>query len=112
MTIRMNRVIGNLVVDEERIRHNIELTGGLVFSGTLLLELARRGVLRETAYVWVQRNAMKVWDEGADFKDLILRDPDITAHLAPEEIEMAFSLEEKLKYIDVVFRRVFGSSKY
>ena len=108
LTIRLNNVLAGLVVDEERMRQNIELTGGLVYSGALLLKLARRGVLREEAYRWVQRNAMKVWDEGADFKQLILNDPDIRSKLSPEEVEMAFDLDDKLQHVEKVFGRVFG----
>ncbi|HSR69736.1 MAG TPA: adenylosuccinate lyase [Acidobacteriota bacterium] len=109
LTIRLRRVLEGLVVDEGRMRENIELTGGLVYSGRLLLELARRGVLREVAYGWVQRNAMKVWDEGADFKTLILNDSDIRSHLSEADIEQAFSLEDKIKHVDAVFERVFGA---
>ena len=71
------------------------------------MELARKGVLRETAYEWVQRNAMRVWDEGTDFRSLILADPDIRQHLTEEEILRAFDYEERLKYVDRVFERVF-----
>ena len=108
MTIRLNKVISGLVVDEERMRSNLDLTGGLVFSGTLLLELARKGVLREEAYRWVQRNAMKVWDQGADFKTLLLADSDIRSKLSAEEIERAFDVEDKIRHVDAVFARVFG----
>ncbi len=110
LTIRLNRVLAGLVVDEQRMRQNIDLTGGLVYSGALLLELARRGVLREEAYKWVQRNAMKVWDEGADFKKLILEDPDIGSKLSREEIDRAFSLKDKLRHVEEAFERVFGGN--
>jgi len=107
LTIKINRIIANLVVNEDQMLKNIELMGGLVFSGTLLLELVKRGVLREDAYLWVQRNAMRVWDEGADFLALVLEDPDIRAHLQEEDIRKTFDLKEKTKYIDEVFARVF-----
>ena len=74
----------------------------------MLLELARRGISREQAYEWVQRNAMKAFHEQKDFKSLLLGDAELTAVLPPEEIEKAFSLDEQLRNVDVVFERVFG----
>jgi len=108
LTKRISRIIDNLVVNQEQMLKNIELMGGLVFSGTLLLEIVKKGGLREDAYVWVQRNAMRVWDEGDDFLELVLADPDIREHLSEEEIRKTFNLKEKTKYIDQVFDRVFG----
>ena len=107
LTVKVNQVIGGMDVDSQQMLRNLELMKGLIFSGTLLLELARKGVLRETAYEWVQRNAMRVWDEGTDFRSLILADPDIRQHLTEEEILRAFDYEERLKYVDRVFERVF-----
>ncbi len=107
LTRKISRIIDNLVVNSAQMLKNIELMGGLVFSGTLLLEIVKKDVLREDAYIWVQRNAMKVWDEGADFLQLVLADPDIRAHLSEEEILKTFDLREKTKYIDQVFARVF-----
>jgi len=109
LTVKLNRILENLVVDPERMLHNLELTGGLIYSGALMLELVRRGVLRETAYRWVQRNAMRVWDEKADFLELVLADEDIRRHLPEEEIRGCFNYREKLKYVGFVFERVFGS---
>lgn len=109
LTVRLRDVLQNLMVDPQQMRANLEITGGLFYSGTLLLELVRKGVLRETAYSWIQRNAMRVWDEHADFQQLILADPDIRKHLSEEEIRKVFNLQEKLKYVDVVFARVFGT---
>lgn len=108
LTIKLNRVIDNLVVHKEQMLKNIDLMGGLVFSGTLLLELVKKDILREEAYLWVQRNAMKVWDEGADFLELLLTDPDIRRNLTEDEIRRTFDLKEKTKHVDQVFRRVFG----
>jgi adenylosuccinate lyase len=110
LTIKLTNVIQNLEVNEAQIEANLKLTGGLIFSGALLLELTRRGVLREEAYEWVQRNAMRVWDENADFQELILNDADITAHLSPEEVRKVFNVQERLKHIDIIFERVFGLS--
>ena len=110
LSSRINRVVAGLVVDPKQMRSNLEITGGLYNSGALLLALVRQGVLREEAYVWVQRNAMKVWDEGADFLQLVKNDPDISTHLSPSGIERIFSLEAKLEHVPEVFERVFGSS--
>jgi adenylosuccinate lyase len=87
---------------------NLNATRGLVFSGQLLLALTQRGLSRETAYEWVQRNAMRVWDEGGDFQTLVTTDADIQKHLSPEEIKSAFSLDTYLRNVDKVFKRVFG----
>ena len=79
-----------------------------VFSGSVLLELARRGTSREQAYEWVQRNAMRSFHEQTDFKQLLLADSDVTSVLPPAEIERAFDLNEQFRYVDHVFHRVFG----
>ncbi len=75
-------LISGLVVHPERMLENLQLTRGLVFSGQLLLALTQKGVSRESAYEWVQRNAMKVWDRNENFKELLLQDPDIKRHLS------------------------------
>jgi adenylosuccinate lyase len=96
-----------MVVYPERMRENLDRSGGVVFSGTVLLELARRGVSREQAYDWVQRCAMRAFHERRPFKALLLADAEVTAALAPAEIERAFDLDEQLKHVDHVFERVF-----
>ncbi|HEY0005604.1 MAG TPA: adenylosuccinate lyase [Pyrinomonadaceae bacterium] len=96
-----------LVVYPARMLENLQATRGLVFSGQLLLALTRAGVSRETAYEWAQRNAMKAWDEGADFRTLVAADPDIKQHLSVEEIDGVFSLATYLRNVDAVFKRVF-----
>ena len=98
-----------LVVYPERMLENLNATRGLVFSGQLLLALTQAGVAREAAYEWVQRNAMKSWDEGADFRELVSADKDIAAHLDRETIDSVFSLEKYLKNVDQVFARVFNT---
>lgn len=110
MTIKLESVIGDLVVDAAQMEHNLNLMGGLAFSGTLLLALTQKDILREQAYEWVQRNAMRVWRESADFQTLILGDSDITAHLSESAIRQIFDVPGKLKHIDTIFERVFGSS--
>jgi len=101
-------LLDTLVVYPENMLKNLNLTGGLVFSGQLLLTLTQKGVSREDAYVFTQRNAMKVWDEGGDYKDLLLNDEDIRAYLSPEEIEKVFDVKHYLRNVEKVFERVFG----
>src|SRR5262245_45341734 len=96
-----------LVVYPERMLENLNATRGLIFSGQLLLALTNKGVLRETAYEWVQRNAMKVWDENKDFQELVKADEDIRSQLSAEEIERVFSLDHYLRNIDAIYQRVF-----
>ena len=81
---------------------------GLVMSQRVLLALTQAGVSREDAYRLVQRNAMKVWEEGKDFKTELLRDSDVTAALSVEEIEEKFDLGYHTKHVDTIFARVFG----
>jgi adenylosuccinate lyase len=101
-------LLDGLVVYPERMLENLNATRGLVFSGQLLLALTQKGVSREDAYVYAQRNAMQVWDEGGDFKDLILKDADILSKLSREEIERVFNVKYYLRNVDTVFARVFG----
>ncbi|MEZ5423485.1 MAG: adenylosuccinate lyase [Pyrinomonadaceae bacterium] len=101
-------LLDTLVVYPENMMRNLELTGGLVFSGQLLLALTQKGVSREDAYVLAQRNAMKVWDEGGTFRDRVEGDADILSHLTTDEISEVFDLKHYLRNVDAVFERVFG----
>ncbi len=101
-------LIDGLVVYPERMLENLNATRGLIFSGQLLLALTNKGVARETAYDWVQRNAMKVWDEEKDFQTLVKADNEIKTRLSTKEMERVFSLENYLRNIDTIFERVFG----
>jgi len=101
-------LIDGLIVYPDRMLENLNATRGLIFSGQLLLVLTQTGVAREEAYEWVQRNAMKTWDEDADFKSLISTDKDITTQLTQERIDAVFSLENYLRNVDKVFARVFS----
>src|SRR5262249_25580669 len=102
-----------LVIKPDRMSENLNATRGLVFSGQLLLALAAAGVQREDAYLWVQRNALKSWDERLDFRELVKQDPDIKAALSQDQIEKAFDVRTQLKNVDRIFERVFGGiSKY
>jgi adenylosuccinate lyase len=107
MLRRFTRITRGMVVYPERMRENLERSRGVVFSGTVLLELARRGVSREQAYEWVQRNAMQSFADRRDFKALLLADPDVTAVLSPAEIDRAFDLDEQFRHVDDIFDRVF-----
>jgi adenylosuccinate lyase len=107
MLRRMTRVVDGMVVYPDRMRENLERSRGVVFSGTVLLELARRGVSREQAYEWVQRNAMRSFHDKLDFKTLLLADPDVAKVLTPADIERAFDLKDQLKHVDHIFNRVF-----
>jgi len=95
------------VVYPERMLKNMELTRGLAYSGQLLLDITRKGVLREEAYVWVQRCSMRVWNEDKDFLQVLLEDPDITRVLTGEEIRSVVNPELQLRNVDAIFSRVF-----
>lgn len=100
-------LLDNLVVYPENMLKNLNLTRGLVFSGQLLLALTQKGVSREDAYVWTQRNAMKVWDEGGEYQDLVMKDADISSKLSVEEIARVFDVRHYLRNVEKVFNRVF-----
>ena len=107
---RAARLVETMFVYPERMLENLGLLRGLIFSGQLLLDLVEKGVQREEAYRWVQRNAMQVWETREDFRTLVGRDPEIARHLQPREIDRTFSLDRQLRYVDSVFRKVFGRS--
>jgi adenylosuccinate lyase len=108
---RATNLIDGLVVYPERMLENLQATKGLIFSGQLLLALTNKGVSRETAYDWVQRNAMRVWDEDKDFSGLVKNDPDIQTALTHAEIERVFSLDHYLRNVDLIFERVFSQDR-
>jgi adenylosuccinate lyase len=107
MLAKTASLIDGLIVYPERMLENLNITRGLVFSGQLLLALTQKGISREEAYVWTQRNAMRVWDEGGDYKTLVSEDADIKSKLTQEEIDKVFSLKHYLRNVDKVFERVF-----
>jgi adenylosuccinate lyase len=107
MIRRCTRIVSGMVIYPDRMKENLERSRGVVFSGTVLLELARRGVSRERAYEWVQRNAMRAFHEQRDFKELLLADDEVTRVLSRAEIERAFDLNEHLKHVEHIFARVF-----
>src|SRR5205807_9028004 len=100
MLAKAASLVDGLVVYPDRMLENLNATCGLVFSGQLLLALTQAGVAREAAYEWVQRNAMKSWDEGADFRELVSADKDILHALSQEQIDAVFSLEKYLRNVD------------
>jgi adenylosuccinate lyase len=107
MLRRFTRIVSGMAVHPDRMLENLNRSRGVVFSGTVLLELARRGISREQAYEWVQRNAMRSFAEQKDFKALLLADRDIMGMLTPAEIERAFDLNQQFRYVDEIFARVF-----
>src|SRR5438874_1285788 len=107
---KTTNLIKTMFVYPERMKINLESTGGLVFSGQLLLDLVESGVSREDAYRMVQRHAMHAWKEGLDFRGLVLKDTDITRRVPREQIERAFDLKRQLRNIDKIFARVFDNS--
>jgi adenylosuccinate lyase len=109
MLAKTTTLIETLVINVARMLENLNATRGLVFSGQLLLELTAAGVAREEAYLWVQRNAIKSWDEDLDFRELVKADPDISRTLTPEQIASGFEI--RLKNVDRIFERVFGGKK-
>ena len=108
MLRRFTRIVSGMVVNVERMRENLGRSRGVVFSGTVLLELARKGLSRERAYELVQRNAMRSFTEQLDFKALLMADPDVMRELTADEIARAFDLEDQFRHVDQVFDRVFG----
>src|SRR4026209_1230456 len=99
MLRRFTRIVRGMVVNADRMRENLERSRGVVFSGTVLLELAKRGVSREQAYEWVQRNAMRSFDEHRDFQALLLADPELMRVLDEAQIDKAFDLREQLRNV-------------
>jgi len=108
MLNRFISLIEGLVVYPENMIKNLEKMGGLIFSETILLLLARKGLSREQAYEIVQRNAMKVWEEGGDFKSILSKDEVIKNFLTEDELNSAFNIKNHLKHVDDIFKRVFG----
>ena len=109
MLRRFTRIARGMVVYPDRMLENLNRSRGVVFSGTVLLELAKKGISREQAYEWVQRNAMRSFSEQRDFKGLLEADADITRVLTKDEIDRAFDLNEQFQHVDHIFERVFQS---
>jgi adenylosuccinate lyase len=112
MLAKTASLLDTLVVYPERMLENLNATRGLVYSGQLLLALTRAGASREAAYEWVQRNAMRTWDEGGEFRARAAADPDIARHLTPEQLAQVFSPDTYMRNVDAVFARVFGERNH
>jgi adenylosuccinate lyase len=108
---KTTKLVDRLMVYPERMKRNLEMTRGLVFSGQLLLDLAAAGMLREHAYRVVQAHAMRAWEEEGDFRAAVEADPEIAAVLTREKIAEAFSLDRQLRNVDRIFARVFGKTE-
>jgi len=106
---RLAGVIEKLVIYPDNMLANLDKFKGLVHSQRVLLALTQKGVSREDAYRLVQRNAMKVWEQGADFRAELKADPEVTAALDADEIEALFDLGHHTRHVDTIFARVFGS---
>ncbi|HEX6881434.1 MAG TPA: adenylosuccinate lyase, partial [Terriglobales bacterium] len=105
---KTTNLVDTMFVYPDRMLKNLNSTGGLVFSGQLLLDLVEAGVLREDAYRIVQRNAMKAWKEDLNFRELVSQDPDIAGKVEKSKVENAFNLDRQLRNVDKIFKRVFG----
>ena len=105
---RMAGVVENLLVYPENMQANLDQLGGLVHSQQVLLALTQKGVSRENAYVYVQRNAMKIWAEGGSYLDNLKADADVSAHLSNQELDSLFDQNQHFQHVDPIFKRVFG----
>jgi adenylosuccinate lyase len=108
MIHRLKGIIAGIVVHPENMKKNLELTKVLIFSQQVMLLLMKKGLERQKAYDMVRRDALRVWDEGIDFKSLVLQDKEISSYLSPEEIEEVFDLRYHLRYVDHIFEMVFS----
>jgi len=111
MLQKTSNLIDTMFIYPERMRRNLESTGGLVFSGQLLLDLVEHGVSREDAYRMVQHHAMRAWKEDLNFHDLVLQDKEITRRVPRQQVEHAFDLKRQLRNIDKIFARVFNQRR-
>ena len=108
MLRRMTKIVSGMAVHTDRMRRNLEMTRGLVFSGQLLLELTARGLSREEAYRIVQAHAMEAWRTEGDFRARVSADPAVRAVLSEKDLDEVFRLERYLGHVDAIFARVFG----
>jgi adenylosuccinate lyase len=108
---KTTNLVDTMLVYPERMLRNLHSTGGLIFSGQLLLDLVEAGVLREDAYRIVQRNAMQAWREEKNFRELVSCDPEITSRVEKKTLDRAFDLNRQLRNVDQIFKRVFPKMK-
>ena len=107
MLARFNKLVDRLFVYPKNMERNMAISKGLFHSETVMLALVAKGIARETAYSYVQRNAMTVWKEGGDFKELLNKDKDVRTYLSSKELDKCFDLSHTLKKVDYIFKRVF-----
>ncbi len=105
---RLTNVIDNMLVYPEAMQANLDQLGGLVHSQQVLLALTQKGASREDSYVMVQRNAMRVWEEGLRYLELLKKDKDITRYLSHDELDKLFDLDQHFIHVDTIFDRVFS----
>ena len=108
MLTRFTGLISQLVIYPEKMLENLQMTKGVIFSQMVLLNLIEQGISREGAYAIVQRNAMRSWQDGIEFRELLLRDEEVIAKLKPEDLASVFKVEKFLIHVDFIFKRVFG----
>ncbi|NQU08927.1 MAG: adenylosuccinate lyase, partial [Candidatus Abyssubacteria bacterium] len=102
---RIANVVDKLLVYPENMRRNLEKTKGMISSERVLLELVQKGLTREEAYKLVQRNAMKVWEDGADFREALLSDPDVSSRMTERELDNCLDMDHHLRFVDEIFKR-------
>jgi adenylosuccinate lyase len=112
MLARLTGILDKLVVHPERMQQNMATLGEAIYSEHLLLALVRKGITRDEAYRWVQRNAMRVWENGASFAAEVRRDPDITRLLSPAEIDQLFDARHALRHTDTIMQRVLNEREH
>jgi adenylosuccinate lyase len=112
MLARLTGILDKLVVHPERMQQNMETLGEAIYSEHLLLALIHKGISRDEAYSWVQRNAMRVWENGASFAAEVRRDPDITRLLSPAEIDRLFDAHHALRHTDTIMQRVLNEQEH
>jgi adenylosuccinate lyase len=110
MLARMTSILEGLLVYPERMRNNMDITRGLIFSQAVLLALTAAGKSREEAYEIVQRNAMRTWAGEGSFRELLEQDPELSGTLSPEQLEVCFDPSIFLGRVDAIYRRVFDES--
>ena len=111
MLHRFANMMDKLVTYPERMLYNLNMTHGVIFSQMVLLSLIDKGITREDAYAIVQKNAMKSWQEGLEFKDLLEKDPTVTKYLKKKELAAIFDVKNFLKNLNFIFNRVFTDKK-
>jgi adenylosuccinate lyase len=105
MLARFATIVKKLLVYPDTMRANLELTKGMISSERILLELVQKGLTREEAYTLVQRNAMRVWEDGTDFRDALLSDPEVASRLTQPELDRCLDLNHHLRFVDQLFER-------